>query len=193
MAPQKQDDESRALVREAQRLHGEEMAELEHTEGWAQLSDRQRAFIVYSLFFRAPGEEASIPHEEGDWYCHAAVWAVEHEHAPEALRPELDHIEDSFYDGVYGQPKTLAEIREQIRATGFPAIVHITKEPPPLTLLQQHTFLALGLGADGDIVVWEKEAEELPYRRTTLSANYAKYADDQNPLFWGVRKLRVPT
>jgi hypothetical protein len=186
--PTRETDESELLLREARRVHTEDMAALEGTEGWAALTAAQKAFMVHALFFREP--QAEVHAEAGDWYCHAAVWAVEHEHSPETVRPDLDHIEESFYDGEYAQPQSVAQVREQILTAGFPAVVHIAKAPPPLTLLQQHTFLALGQDTDGDIVVWEKEAEELPYRRTTLSENYAKYMDGKTPLFWGVRRMR---
>lgn len=162
------------------------------TEGWKKLTEHQKKIIQETLTAIPKKDIASLPNKR-DWYCHAAVWALEHEINPqEELSPHLDTIEESFYDGEYSTPISLDDIRAVIQKVGFPAVVHIAGEPPPLTLLQVHTFLALGINTDGEVVGWEKESEHASFRYVTLSQNYRMYTAGERikPYVWGVRALR---
>ncbi len=189
-------DSQRLLSLEQEKLKAD-MEILTATEGWSRLSIRQQKIIEHSLYVQARAERTEAQRYEdsqnrsAEWYCHAAIWSLEHEHSLTTEAPELDHIEESFYEGDYFIPDSLDSLREAIVKVGFPLVVHIAQAPPPLTLLQSHTFLALGTDSAGDIVVWEKTAEQLPFQRSTLSKVYEEYtAKGEKPYYWGVRPLR---
>jgi hypothetical protein len=179
-----------------------DMRAFEQTEGWKKLSQTQQRLLQQSLYFQSRSERAveSVTDEtkpENDyttsskrienWYCHAAVWSIENEQPFALESPMLDIIPDDFFDGDYFLPTTQEEIRNKILQVGFPTVVHIAHQPPPLTLLQTHTFLALGTRGD-NVVVWEKQDEGLPFRRNTLSDVYRDHQDKQ--YYWGVRVIR---
>ncbi len=179
----------------------EDIALFESMEGWKKLSRRQQRMIIASIYIQSRAERTiemtnaqnkSTEHVM-QWYCHAAVWNLEKEQSLLDDGPPLDSIEEEFFAGEYETPESLQAITQAIRKVGFPAVVHIAQELPPLTLLQRHTFLALGVQADGDIIVWEKEWDrtesdpaKLPYRRNSLSRIYKEYKDVP---YWGVRQL----
>ena len=79
---------------------------LKVTEGWARLSPRQQKIIEHSLYVQTRTERTDArqypdSHDRtAEWYCHAAIWSLEHGHSLTVEAPELDHIEESFYDGL---------------------------------------------------------------------------------------------
>lgn len=172
--------ESISAAEEITRMHG--------TEGWKVLSRKQKEIIAESLTkpFVASGGESGD--RASEWYCHAAIWGLEHERSINDDRPELDDIEDAFFEGEYILPTTIDEVRALIRTVGYPAVVHITRDPL-LTLLQAHTFLVLGEDERGALIVWEKESEDRPFRLTTLEGNYRLYTAEGKAYYWGARRL----
>ncbi len=189
-------NEPRPLLVLAQEKLKVDMEVLRATEGWSRLSLRQQKIIEHSLYVQTRVERPSAEQytdsqdREAEWYCHAAIWSLEHEQALTVEAPELDDIEESFYEGDYFKADSLDSLRDAIMKAGFPLVVHIAQAPPPLTLLQSHTFLALGIDPAGDVVVWEKAAERLPFQRSTLSKIYGEYTSDQKEYYWGIRPLR---
>ncbi len=169
---------------------------LRFTEGWSKLSPRQQKIIEHSLYAQTRAERLDAQHyteskeRTAEWYCHAAIWSLEHEHSLTVEPPILDSIEEPFYDGEYFKADSFDSLRDAMMKAGFPSVVHIAQAPPPLTLLQSHTFLALGTDAAGDVVVWEKAAKQQPFQRSTLSKIYREYMKDQKEYYWGMRPLR---
>lgn len=174
------------------------MEALRVTEGWARLSPRQQKIIEHSLYGQTRAERtdatrhADSQDRTAEWYCHAAIWSLEHERSLTVEAPEIDTIEESFYDGEYFKTDSFDSLRDAIIKKGFPLVVHVAQAPPPLTLLQSHTFLALGTDGAGDVVVWEKVAEKKPFQCSILSKIYNEYtAKDQKTYYWGMRRLQV--
>ena len=192
-----QTDDTRRLLAHAQEKLKVDTEVLRATEGWLKLSPRQQKIIEHSLYGQARAERTDArqykdsQNRTAEWYCHAAIWSLEHEHSLTVERPELDDIEEPFYDGDYFKADSFDSLRDAIIKAGFPLVVHVAKVPPPLTLLQSHTFLALGTDSEGDVVVWEKAAERFPFQRSTLSEIYGEYTtSDQKEYYWGIRPLR---
>ena len=188
-------DSRRLLALSQEKLKGD-MEVLKATEGWSQLSPRQQKIIEHSLYVQTRAERTGAKlYKYGrdrteEWYCHAAIWSLEHEHSLTVEAPPLDTIEEPFYDGDYFKADSFDSLRDAMTKVGFPLVVHVAQTPPPLTLLQSHTFLALGTHGAGDVVVWEKAAERLPFQRSTLSKVYREYTTGQNEYYWGIRRLR---
>ena len=194
-SPQTQD--SRHLLALSQEKLKDDMKVLRATEGWSKLSPRQQKIIEHSLYVQTRAERTDTQlykdsqTRTAEWYCHAAIWGLEHEHSLTVEPPALDTIEEPFYDGDYFKVDSFDSLRDAITKAGFPLVVHIAQAPPPLTLLQSHTFLALGTDSARDIVVWEKKEEQLPFQRSTLSELYREYTTrDQREYYWGVRPLQ---
>lgn len=192
-----QTPDSRRLLALSQEKLKDDIEALRAAEGWSRLSPRQQKIIEHSLYVQTRAERTDARQytdsqdRSAEWYCHAAIWSLEHGHSLTVAAPELDTIEESFYDGDYFKADSFDSLRDAIIKAGFPLVVHIAKAPPPLTLLQSHTFLALGTGPTGDVVVWEKAAEQLPFQRSTLSKIYREYAtSDRVEYYWGMRRLR---
>ncbi|OGG50304.1 hypothetical protein A2763_01415 [Candidatus Kaiserbacteria bacterium RIFCSPHIGHO2_01_FULL_54_36] len=188
-------DSRRLLALSQEKLQGDIEA-LRATEGWTRLSPRQQKLIEHSLYLQTRAERPDAEQypeskeRTAEWYCHAAIWSLEHEHSLTVDAPELDTIEEPFYDGEYLKANSFDALRDALTKAGFPQVVHIAQAPPPLTLLQSHTFLALGTDPTGDVVVWEKAAAQLPFQRSTLSKIYSEYTKDQKEYYWGIRPLR---
>lgn len=189
--------DSRSLLALAQEKLKADMETLRTTEGWPKLSPRQQKIIEHSLYAQTRAERTDAQgytdsqDRTAEWYCHAAIWSLEHEHSLTVEAPEFDDIEEPFYDGDYSKPNSFDSLRDAIIKAGFPLVVHVAQVPPPLTLLQSHTFLALGTDSTGDVVVWEKADKRLPFQRSTLSKLYGEYtAEDQKEYYWGIRPLR---
>lgn len=189
-------DPRRQLVLSQEKLKGD-LEILRATQGWSRLSPRQQKIIEHSLYIQTRAERTDAQgytdsqDRTVEWYCHAAIWSLEHEQSLTVEAPKFDTIEESFYEGDYFKVDSLHSLRGAIIKAGFPLVVHVAQVPPPLTLLQAHTFLALGTDSKGDVVVWEKANERLPFQRSTLSEIYREHTtSDQKKYYWGIRPLR---
>ena len=189
-------DSRRLLALSQEKLKGD-MEVLKMTEGWSRMSPRQQKIIEHSLYIQTRAERTDAQgytdsqDRTAEWYCHAAIWSLEHEHSLTVEAPQLDDVEEPFYEGDYFKADSFDSLRDAIIKAGFPLVVHVAQAPPPLTLLQAHTFLALGTDTTGDVIVWEKAAARLPFQRSTLSEIYREYTtSDQKEYYWGIRPLR---
>ncbi|KKT29232.1 MAG: hypothetical protein UW41_C0010G0014 [Candidatus Collierbacteria bacterium GW2011_GWC2_44_18] len=205
---------SRPDLDNEQARYKHDVAKLEATEGYALLSKDQRAIIRNTLILQIRAERDMDPLHRNDpwyydwhkrkglrprykgslehvkhWYCHAAVAALETRDLS-GTRPQ--NCKEDFFDGDYFQIDQEFELRKAVEFFGFPCIVHVSTELGNSRgeTTKFHTFLALGHGPKDEIVVWEKQRIELPYRVVSLSQVYADY---KHAHFWGFRKLRSTT
>lgn len=188
-----------------------DIATLEATEGWSLLTDRQREIIRTTLYLQARAQRDMHPDHKNDpwyydwfkkanwtpkyqasmahilnWYCHVAVYALENCDLSAEYPPDCPL---EFFDGAYFEVRQYYEITKAIEFFGFPSVVHVSDENGNLSGEDKkyHTFVAMGHGINGEIVVWEKIRQREPYRVTTLKQVHNDYS---NILYWGVRKLR---
>lgn len=179
------------------------------TEGWQKLTPTQQKIIRGSLSishraFRGrdntkflslddvrPPFEASQRHIASE-YCHTAIAALEHgklvtnPHAEEQLRLG-EHFFDTSDVDLSSQGNRLHHLTSAIRKFGFPCVVQPGVDPKTIQPPAVHSFLALGGGADDQILCWDKRGLGMPYRVRTLQEEYDQY--DRND-HWGLRKLR---
>src|SRR3989339_263798 len=191
-----------------------DFAILEATEGFAQLTEKQREIIRVSLIVQARAERDMDPSHKNDpwyydwrkrrglrakyqgslehikqWYCHVAVAALENEDLSPTRPPNCKR---EFFDGAYLDIDQEFELRKAVEFFGYPCVVHVSTELGNSSgeTTKFHTFLALGHGPKGEIVVWEKQRIGLPYRVVSLSQVYDDYSHAH---FWGFRNLRSST
>ncbi len=191
-----------------------DVAQLEVTEGYALLSEDQRAIIRSTLIVQIRAERDMDPTHKNDpwyydwlknrghrpkyqkslehvkqWYCHAAVAALEGQ-GLSGTRPPNCQVD--FFDGAYLPIDQEFELRKAVEFFGFPCVVHVSTELGNSSgeKTKYHTLLALGHDPEGQIVVWEKQRIGLPYRITQLSQVYEDY---RHVHCWGFRKLRSST
>ena len=175
------------------------------------ITEKQREIIRVSLIVQARAERDMDPSHRNDpwhydwhkrrglrprysgslehikrWYCHASVAAIENQDLS-SFRPQ--DCPKEFFDAAYLAIHQEFELKKAVEFFGFPCVVHVSTELGNSygETTKFHTFLALGHGPEGQIVVWEKKRIQLPYRVISLSQVYGDYPHAH---YWGFRKLR---
>ncbi|MBD3245247.1 MAG: hypothetical protein GF335_04620 [Candidatus Moranbacteria bacterium] len=168
----------------------EKIADLEATEGFHRLSNRQQKMIKLSLYMQERFER--LPYLDNSFYacyCHKAVDAIETEKIEEG-----DVFPEDFYEASYKKISSLDDAENHILSIEFPVVVHIARGPGPvegsINKGRDHSFIVFGKNSSGDIIVWEKEGTRYPFRVTTLKEVYKDYTANY---FWGVRELKDRT
>lgn len=188
---------------------------LERTEGFADLSDRQKQIIRVTLAVQARANRESVTstyqnlgmvdrvkrflnnrNEDSRycdsrthitrWYCHGAIASLEEEEFSGDW-PKDNPVH--FFDAAYHNVNDELEVKKAIEFCGFPCVVHVNDDSNNNKgeETQYHSFLALGHNDSGEIVVWHKEGFDYPYQVTTVSEVFDQYGPRYH---WGVRKLR---
>lgn len=125
----------------------------------------------------------------GEWYCHAAIAALE---AQSSISAEPSTIPENFFEAEYRIIRAYQQAQDLIDAHGYPCVVHIALSQPANFNeghnTVAHSFLALGKNEEGNIIIWDKKNFELPFRTTTLQNVYDTYGPDW---VYGVRDLRT--
>ena len=123
------------------------------------------------------------------WYCHAALNNLEHN---KPLDTEPDVVPDTFYDAKNNKIQGFADVQQILQTYGYPCAVHLEYVTHIVDAdgAKTHSFLALGPGPDGEIVVWQKVGHCLPFEVTTLYDVYSKYGTF---VYWAVRPLQTQT
>lgn len=126
-----------------------------------------------------------------NWYCHLAAYVLE---AGDLNLADSDIIPDDFFETDYSCVNDYHEIEEMITVHGFPCLIHIGN--PDADYFEKavdriaHTCLALGKDSNGQVIIWEKVNEGLPYRLITLKDVYDFYSENNFNYKWGVRSLK---
>lgn len=177
----------------------EKFAVLESTEGYASLSEKQRRFIKASLYVQARTErEKDFDKNLGEKYresrriisdlnCHTSILNLEN---GVILFMDPEEIPFRFYNAEYFNPSSLKEVESIIEKFGFPCIVNIGKWDPDPEVEEfrgdYHSFVVLGHYKD-EIIVWDKEGFNSPFRLTNLRKEYSTY-NDSDRFYWGFRR-----
>lgn len=199
--------------------------QLNELGGFQKLSERQQALINHALYIQARSERpattrtASRDRRTGpdvitssddgvnsyeksqehrlNWYCHAVIYSLENEFS---LDLEPQRISPMFFKAEYFRPDE-SDLLSEILDKGFPCVVHLSLRPDIWQdqESQIHTFVALGINPQGEVIVFEKRGYGLEYHLTTLqetiqeSEGHLKTAGYKPKDYGiGVRKLRKP-
>jgi hypothetical protein len=156
---------------------------------------RNKARRLYGETF--PGNYSKSHQHIWTWYCHPAVFYLENElpldYAPEgtasdggapAIAIEKTSYPPDFFDGFIEVPRN--RIEDQVRETGFPAVIAVwMRDAKTGGNNLYHSFVALGIRDDGQILAWEKEGALQPYGLVPLDRIKMNYMGDE--LVWGLR------
>lgn len=130
-----------------------------------------------------------------NYHCHSAIFQLENELPRTLERPKLP--QDFFLTDYYLQ-KQYEDVVSLFEGKDFPQVLHVLSHMDTNHRSRgyiynegfhtDHSALVLGHDKDGDLLVWEKEGDNLPFRLTKLKQVYDEYS--KSP-FWGIRDLKV--
>lgn len=126
-----------------------------------------------------------------DWYCCAAVEAIEHAQDFSLTSGSFDYSDSEFFEGIeYHQNIASSDDLEafialEIDQRSLPLVLDIGNDYFPSGV---HSALVLGKDSEtGEVTAWEKEAVGRPFRLVTLAEIFERYGPG---FHWGVRPLR---
>lgn len=180
-----------------------DLVRLQETSGFSKLTSRQQKIIKQSLYVqqREKREEPIFDHLRQEqkyslshqnifnWYCHGTINNLEQERGLDTIPPVLP---DDFFKTKFHRLQNQTELIDLLKKQGFPCVVHISLSDKGLNdSSQSHTFLALGPDRSGEIIIWDKQGYNCPYRVITLSElTETEYPCHYKSLYWGIRDLK---
>lgn len=214
-------------IRQEKNEREELYAELDSIEGFKNMTETQQDMVKTSLyvqqrFNRIPGtyqdkfgyggypdpefdydgdkEYSHTKKHMWDWYCTAAVYAVESESVPnrQTVHPSEFQMED-FFHGIQYKYKIhsledLDVFKNEVRNKKMPLILDIKLESHSTLFDDEpeggmHTALIIGHNAQDNLVVWEKVGGGSEYRLSTIDDIFK--SNNRPDYIWGIRPLKT--
>ncbi len=122
-----------------------------------------------------------------NWYCHAAIAGLEYE---KGLSIDPAEVPENFFEADYHKVNSIQDVEHIIEGASYPCVVHIMRAEPNNYnegYNTAHSLLALGKNENGQVMVWEKKGNQLPFRIVPLADVYKTYGTYN---LWGARPLQ---
>jgi len=119
-------------------------------------------------------------------YCHSSILNLELEKGWDTAPLK---IPEGFFKAEYFTVSTYKELKNAVIEEKMPVVLHINDYADSFNegMGTIHSCLILGKDKEGNLLVWEKEGDGLPYKISRLESVYEAYKTRE---YWGLRKLR---
>lgn len=162
----------------------ENSLQLEEVEGFKQLSEKQRRFILDSLAVEARARSGELQAQRAilGRTCFDSIAQLEGYFDDMNVDDTTNMAPPDFYTAR--EFRQVKDVGATVKTATYPSVVLIQ------TASGSHGFVALGERPDNEVLVWEKAGPGMPFRVTTLDEEIKSYPGDSITSF-RMRPLRV--